>query len=206
MKQQDYKTIVNLFFEAGLLKRQKDLGMAFAGITSDATTIAGHTMRACLIAYFLAIMEEANPETCIMMCLIHDMPETRIMDLHKVAARYIKVKEAEKKALLDQTKNLPREIKNDFRKLYDEMEKRNTIEGVVAKDADWLEQALSAREFVNLGYKGMQNWVDNVRTALETNSAKELLKIIEKSDLNDWYQGLKKMTYKKLKKKKLKKK
>jgi hypothetical protein len=61
--------------------------------------------------------------------------------------------------------------------------------------------ALSAREYLCLGYKGMQDWINNVKKALETKSAKKLLKVIEKSDINDWWQGLKKMTYRKLKRK-----
>jgi len=206
VNQKELKEITNLFFETGMLKRQKEVGSYFAGVDADSTTIAGHTMRTCLIAYFLAQLEKVDAEKCVMMCLFHDLPETRITDLHKVASKYINAREVEKKALLDQTKDLPVNIKKQIRDLWDEMEKRNTPEGVVAKDADWLEHAISAREYVNLGYKGMQDWIDNVRKALETKSAKELLKVIEKSDLNDWYKDLKKMTYKKLKKKPKKKK
>lgn len=206
MNKKDLKTIANLFFEAGNLKRQQEGGAPFAGINSDATNIASHVARVCLIAYFLAKLEGADAKQCLAICLFHDFPETRVMDLHKVASRYINTKEAEKQALYDQTKNLPIEMKNEIRSLWLESENRETLEGIVAKDADWLEHAVSAREYVNLGYLGMQRWIDNVRAALETNPAKKLLKIIEKSDLNDWYLGLQKMTYEKLKKKSVKRK
>jgi len=205
MNQKELKAITNLLFESGMLKRQKDVGMNLAGVNKDATSVAGHTMRSCLIAYFLAQMEGVDPQRTISLCLFHDIHETRTTDLHKVAARYINTKEAEKKAFLDQTKTLPSQIKKDVRKTWQEMEDRKTPEAVIAKDADWLEQALSAREYINIGYKGMQDWIDNVNKALETDSAKQLLKEIEKSDLNDWYAGVKKMTYKKLIKKPRKK-
>jgi len=207
MNQKELKIITNFLFEAGVLKRQKDRGPTLAGLNEeDATSLAGHTMRSCIIAYFLAQMENTDPQKSVTLCLFHDIHETRTTDLHKVAAKYIKTQEAEKKALLDQTKALPDKIKKDIRKIWQESEGRKTPEAIVAKDADWLEQALSAREYISFGYMGMQDWINNVRTALETDSAKNLLKVIEKSDLNEWYQGIKKMTYKKLKKKKVKKK
>lgn len=199
MPQNDSKKIINFLFELGMLKRKKRSGVLLAGVENP-DSLADHTTRTALIAYILAYLENADPEKTTIMCLIHDLPETRLGDQHKVTARYLKRKEIELEAFKDQMTNLPEEIKNRWQKLYQEKETRNTQEGIVAQDADWLEMALTARELICLGYRGMQNWIDNVRAALETKSAKELLEIIEKSDINDWWQGLKKMTYKKLKK------
>ncbi|RJR31407.1 HD domain-containing protein [Candidatus Parcubacteria bacterium] len=199
MDKKNYKIIANFFFEMGMLKRQREEGPAMAGIMSDATSIADHSMRAALIAYFLGMLENADAKECALMCLFHDLPETRTLDLHKVAARYIDTREAEREAFNEQIYNLPEKLKNQLKYYWEATEKRNTKEGIIAKDADWLEHAVSAREYIVLGYKGMQNWIDNVKKALETDSAKKLLAIIEKSDLNDWYSGLKRMTYKKIK-------
>ncbi|MBU1165150.1 HD domain-containing protein [Patescibacteria group bacterium] len=198
MNQKELKTITNLLFESGMLKRQKEVGSYFAGVDADSTSIADHIMRTCLIAYFLAHAEGADPQKCVMICLFHDLHETRVTDLPKVASRYINKDEAEKKAFYDQTKELPNKIKKEVRELWSEVEKLKTLEGIVAEDADRLEHAISAREYVNIGYQGMQNWINNVKKAVNTNSAKEFIKIIEKSDLNDWYKGLKKLNYKKV--------
>jgi len=61
--------------------------------------------------------------------------------------------------------------------------------------------ALTAREYLCLGYQGMKHWINNVKRVLETKSAKKLFNVIERTEINDWWQGLKKMTYKKLKRK-----
>jgi putative hydrolase of HD superfamily len=197
MNQNQLKKIADFFFELGMLKRQKHYGQTLAGV-KEVDSLADHTVRAAAIAYILADLEEANPEKTCLMCLVHDFPEMRVGDHHKVSARYLKVEAAEKKAFLDQLKPLPKKTKEVWLKLYQEKIERNTREGIVAQDADWLETAISAREFICQGYPALQNWIDNVKKALETQSAKELLKIIEKSEPTDWWQGLKKMTYKKL--------
>lgn len=81
------------------------------------------------------------------------------------------------------------------------MRERNTKEGIIAKDADWLEQAIQAKVYMETGYKGAEDIINNVGAALETDSAKEILAEIRKNPdfLNSWWQGLKKMTYQKLK-------
>lgn len=197
-KQQKDKKITDFFFELGMIKRQKHNGAAIAGVRNP-DSLADHTARAAIIAYILAEMEGADSEKTAMMCLIHDLPEMRIGDHHKVSARYLNTKEAEEKVFLEQIENLPKEVQKKWRAYYGQKIKRGTKEGIIAQDADWLEMAVSAREFVVLGYGGMQNWIDNVEKAVETKSAKRLIKIIKKADPNDWWKGLKKMTYKKLK-------
>ena len=43
------------------------------------------------------------------------------------------------------------------------------------------------------GSSNIQNWIDNIRTVLKTDSAKKLLDEIEKTSSNDWWKGLKKI-------------
>ena len=197
----DYENIVKFFSELGMLKKQKHVGFWLAGV-ADPDSVAEHSFRTAQIAYILGHLEGVNPEKCALICLIHDNADARIGDQNKVNARYYKVKEAEEKAFKEQVENLPREIVDIFYQLFIEKEKRNTKEGVIAQDADWLEVAIQAKEYLEQGYKGCQNWIDNVEKALETKSAKEILKIVKNTDMtNSWWQGLKKMTYKKLDKK-----
>lgn len=192
------KKIANFLFELGMLSREKHAGLMMTGLENP-DSIAEHSWRSAVIAYILADMEGADSEKTACINLIHDMPEARIRDQHKVAARYSNSKEARQKAFEEQIANLSKNIQKKWKNYDSEMGTRNTKEGIIAKDADWLEVALKSRELICLGYKGAQNWIDNVKKALETDSAKKLLAEIEKTDINDWWQGLKKMTYKKLK-------
>lgn len=192
--------IVNFIFELSQLKRQVHAGWWKIGIKQPAT-VAEHVFRAAQIGYILAIMEgDADPEKVVAMLVIHDNAEARIGDQDKVAARYYSNGDAELKAFTEQTELLSETIQKKWQAYFDEYENRTTKEGIIAKDADWLEQAFQAKEYVDSGYKAAQNWIDNVAEAVETESAKKIISEMKNVEFTDWYKGLKRMTYKKLEK------
>ena len=194
------KKIVNFIFELGQLKRQVHAGWWKIGVKNPAT-VAEHVFRAAQIGYILAVLEgDADPEKVVAIILIHDNAETRIGDQDKVAARYFSNGDAELKAFTEQTELLSEAIRKKWQAYFAECENRATKEGIIAKDADWLEQAFQAKEYVDTGYPAAQNWIDNVAAAVETESAKKIIAKMRKTEFTEWYKGLKRMTYKKLKK------
>ena len=84
------------------------------------------------------------------------------------------------------------------KKYFKEIEDRTTKEGIIAKDADWMEVAFAAKEQYDLGNGLAMDWIDNVGKAIETDSAKELFKTMKETRFTEWWTGLKKMLYKKL--------
>jgi len=199
MKKDVLKNISKFFAEIGNLARIKRTGPILAGV-KDPENLAEHVARASQIAYILACLEGADPERTAAILLFHDNAETRVGDQHKIASRYFDIGKAENKAFKEQISGLPDKVKKRISVLWKEYEERETKESIVAKDADWLEAAIEAKELVEQGHEGMENWIDNVKKMLQTDSAKQLLKYIEEKDdfLNSWWQGLNKMTYKKL--------
>ncbi|MFA5714450.1 MAG: HD domain-containing protein [Candidatus Paceibacterota bacterium] len=197
------KNIVDYIFEAGVLKRERHNGFKLIGI-DDPDSVAEHALRAAQIGYILTFLEnkkygtDLSPEKVASILIFHDNGEVRIGDLHKIASRYIDSKEAEKTAFTEQAGRLPEEIRNRIVKYFEEIEERNTKEGVIAKDADWLEVAFMAKEYYDLGNELAMDWINNVGKALETESAKEIFKEMKEVRFTDWWTGLKKMLYKKL--------
>jgi putative hydrolase of HD superfamily len=192
------KDITNFIFELNQLKRQKHTGFMLAGVNAP-DSVAEHTMRAAQIGYILAVQEgDVNPEKVTTMILIHDNGEARIGDQNKVSARYFSTSDAEQKAFTEQLERLGGEIKEKWLKYFNEFENRTTKEGIIAKDADWLEQAFQAKEYVDLGYESANDWIINVEKALETKSARIILEEMKKTNFTEWWKGLKKMTYEKL--------
>lgn len=197
------KNIVNYIFEMGMLSKEKHNGFKLIG-SSNLRSVGEHALRAAQIGYLLTILENEkhntnlNPERVCSMLVFHDNGEIRIGDLHKVAARYIDSKEAEELAFKDQVGNLPEEARNTLIKYFKETEERNSKEGIIAKDADWLETAFSAKELYDLGNELAIDWINNVEKALETKSAKEIIKTMKNVRFTDWWVGLKKMLYKKI--------
>lgn len=193
------KKIVNFIFELGQLKKQVHSGFQLGGVKYP-TSVAEHSFRAAQIGYILAVMEgNTNHEKIAAMLVIHDNVESRTGDQNKISAKYFDKKESEAKALNDQLSNLGDKIKEKWKGYFEEIEDRNTPEGIIAKDADWLETAFQAKEYYDIGYKSMIDWINNVEKAVETESAKKIMREMKKTEFSDWWQGLKKMTYKKLK-------
>jgi putative hydrolases of HD superfamily len=198
MPKTDYKKITNFIFELNHLKKQRHTGMQFAGVKNP-ESVAEHVWRAAQIGYILAELEgDVDSEKVAAIVLIHDNGEIRIGDQHKIASRYFSTDKAEENSFLDQIKNLSEQTEAKWKDYFNQFENRNTKEGIIAKDADWLEQAFEAKEQVDLGYPIAQAWIDHVEKALETKSAKKLLAEMKKTNFADWWVGLEKMTYKKL--------
>lgn len=182
----------NYIFELGTLKKFKHSGTILAGVR-EPDSIAEHVQRSAIIGYILAKAEKANAEKTAFLCLIHDNAETRITDLHKVAKRYIQTPGAEKKAYRDQVKNLPASLAEIFYDSFMEYENKTSKEGLIARDADMLETAFQAKEYLDLGYTACQDWISNVKKCLKTKSARKLLKEMEKTTFTDWWRDLKKI-------------
>lgn len=205
MKNNQLQKITNFIFEINQLKREHHNGLSLTGVNRP-DTIAEHSLRAAQIGFIIAEMEneragtgEVSAEKVAAMLIIHDNAEARVGDQHKVSARYFDVKEAEKKAFLEQIDGLGERIENKWKSYLEEYKKRDTKEGIIAKDADWLELAFQAKEYLEVGYSSAEDIINNVDAALETESAKEIMKMMKETKFTDWWKGLKKMTYEKLK-------
>ncbi|MBW2963655.1 HD domain-containing protein [Candidatus Woesearchaeota archaeon] len=185
------KDLINFFFEIGMLKHAKRSGWWLINV-KDPENIAEHSFRTAVISYFLAKLEKVNPEKVALMCLFHDLHESRVNDLHKVGQRYINFKEAERKASKEQTEFLG-DAGRDIFELNEEFQNQETKESLVAKDADYVEVSVQAKEYLEMGYKDAQNWIDNCKKCVKTKSAKKLLDLIEKTSSNDWWRTLKKI-------------
>ena len=157
----------------------------------DPETIAEHSHRTSIIAYFLGLMERADAQKCAMIAMFHETSETRINDAHKIAVRYFDHKDAEEKATRDQVKVLPGIFKEKVSAFQEEWLSMESKEAIIAKDADYLECAIQAREYFDAGYKDTWDWIKNTKKRLKTESAKRLLSLAEKTDSNSWWEGLK---------------
>ncbi len=135
--------IAKYVYEIGQLKRVKRSGWWMAGIR-DPESIAEHSFRTAVLGYVLASLAGADPLKTALICLFHDTGEARINDLHRVAKRYLDVGNGEENALADQTERLPHETAEHIRGLFDEYQRRSTLEGQLARDADLLECLVQA--------------------------------------------------------------
>ncbi|MGC4856369.1 HD domain-containing protein [Micromonospora sp. DT4] len=163
---------MRFIFEAGVLKRAARTGWWFAGVKQP-ESIAEHSFRTALIGMMLAAMEAADPARVSMLCTVHDTQETRITDIPHIAKRYLTA--APNTAVTaDQVAGCPPPVVDVITAAVAEYEAGETLEAVVARDADKLECLVQAVEYRHQGIDNVQRWIDSSRTALKTASAQRL--------------------------------
>ena len=185
------ETILGYLFEAGMLKRVKRSGWWTEKVESP-ESVAEHVYRAAVVAFILAKMEGLSDEAANRICtaaVFHDMHETRLLDLNKITAGYISVdRSLENRVEADQVRKMPKGLKAAILHALRLSDREETI----LKDADYLECAIQAKEYADIGYDtGI--WVDNISKKLQTASAKALAGKLKKADSGAWKDGLKKL-------------
>lgn len=178
--------LANLFYEAGILNKTPRTGFRHLGRWYQ--SVGEHTFRTVLIAYSIAEIEsknvkEVNIEKVITMSLFHDFAEARTLDLDYISQKYTKADE--EAALIDAVKELP--FGKHIEDLFKEYEERETLESVIAKEADILELLCSIQEVTEEGNKLAQSWVPTLLKRLKTKTGKKLAKEIMNTKPDDWW-------------------
>ena len=174
-----------------MLKRVARSGW-WAEKVKNPESVADHCFRAAVIGFVLAKMEGRSDEDARRICtalVFHDMHETRMQDLNKIAARYIDVKGIGKKIEEDQAKDMPEEIKRSVLGILE----LSGEDEAIKHDADALECSFQAKEYVEIGHAGAQSWIESIGPRLKTKSAKDLHEKMKEMRSNSWWKGLKKI-------------
>lgn len=186
---QNYKNIANFLFEVGVASEVKNVGWQL--IKADKIpSLSQHLFRNAIIAFLLANLEGAkDPSKFAIAGLLHKLHKVRLGDRHKISANYMDYPPEVKSSITnDQLSMLGGELKNRVKKTLDLSDE----EKVIVKDADQIELALEAKEYLDRGYSKAQVWLDRIGQVLRTESAKKLFREIVKTHSCDWWQKLKK--------------
>ncbi|MEK6954093.1 MAG: HD domain-containing protein [Candidatus Micrarchaeota archaeon] len=176
----NYKNIGNFLFEIGDLKRIRRSGWWHVKI-DDPESVAEHSFRVAIIAYALARLEKSStPEKIAFAALIHDLPESRLLDLHKISKSYVKNKhEIEAKISIEQQEMLG----FSFPVL-------SIREKTIVKDADLLEMAFTAREYSKKGFPQADLLFTEAKKKIILPASKKLLNAMEKLSPNEWWKSI----------------
>ncbi len=179
--------IARFLFEVGHMKRVARSGWWVAGVR-DPESIAEHSFRTAWIGYILAQKSGADAGRVVLMCLAHDVQEARINDQHKVGQAYVDPKPFEGRVFRDQVSGLP--SAQELGAVHREYELGETLEAKIARDADRLECAFQALEYVDEGHPPCRPWFVNAGPTLQTGAGKALYEALGGADPHEWYQDL----------------
>lgn len=173
--------IADLLFEAGMLKNIPRSGFAFLG--SGRETIAEHSYRVALIGYVLSRLAGVDPAKTTFLCLFHDLHEARTGDFNYVNHRY-NVADA-RGALADAVEGTG--LDADVMAYWDELERRDSRDALLAHDADQLDLILNLRQEEASGNEFATEWLTSARERLKTKEGRELAEAILAASPHRWW-------------------
>ncbi len=176
------KNIINLLFEANILKEIPRSGYQFLGAGKE--SIAEHTFTTVMIAFVMSKIEtDVDALKLISMCLMHDLPEARTGDLNTVHKQYVTANETQ--AVRDTVKDLP--FGMSIADLIQEFDAGQTRESQLAHDADQLALILDLKSLVDIGYQPPNKWLPHVLGRLKTKTGKNIGQHIMETHRDDWW-------------------
>ncbi|MFP8906477.1 MULTISPECIES: HD domain-containing protein [Streptomyces] len=182
--EQGAKGTVSYLMEMGALKRGKRSGWWIVGV-KDPETIAEHSFRTAVIGAVLAMMEGADPAKVALLCTFHDTQETRVGDIPWIGRRYLRAASNEE-VTADQVADAHPAVAEGIRAVVHEYENGESLEVLVAHDADKLECVIQGLEYLEQGYPNAREWVDSTRAKLKTPSAQALAEAAEGMSITEW--------------------
>ncbi|MFW6242068.1 MAG: HD domain-containing protein, partial [Thermodesulfobacteriota bacterium] len=136
------------------------------------------------IAYVLGQMvPEADRDRMVAMCLVHDLPESRIGDQNYVNKQY--VRPDEERAIRDLAADIP--FGEDLAALIAEFNAAETLEARLARDADQLALILDLKSLRDVGFRPPEDWLPPVMERLQTEPGRRLAKTIIETRSDAWW-------------------
>ena len=176
------KELANFLFEVGMLQKTPRSGFQFLG--SGRESVAEHVLRTIFIGYVLSKLEpDIDQQKIFKMCLFHDLAEARTGDMNYVNKKYVTVDE--EKAVCELTDTLP--FGGEIKSVVSEFNARETLESLIAHDADQLALILQLKEYGDLGNKYSKEWIAFALQRLATDRARKLAEVIIETDSSDWW-------------------
>jgi putative hydrolase of HD superfamily len=176
------KDIANLLFEAAHLKRTPRSGFNFLGAGKE--SVAEHTFCTLFIAWVMTKVETGvDALRLISMCLVHDLPESRIGDINYVQKQYVTADETSAMNHMGGNTSLGSDISD----LVHEFNKGETLEARLAKDADQISLVIELKTLADIGFKPPHKWLPYVLKRLQTETGKQIAEAIAQTDWDTWW-------------------
>lgn len=180
------KSLVNYLFELLNLDRVPRTGY-YQFLCEDFESVASHSYKVAVIAYFLAKSLGLNAGKAVVTALFHDSEETRTGDSNWVQKPYLK--QDESKSFSDQTALLSKNLTSNLVLLKKEYKQKKSDEAQVVKDADYIEYFMGLRILSMKGNREADKRLKYETKNLDfmyTKLGKQVLKEVLKTDPNEW--------------------
>jgi len=176
------KAIADFLFEAGMLKKIPRSGYHFLGLGGE--SVAEHSFIITLIAFVMAkLVPGVDSQKIVFMCLVHDLPESRIGDINYLQKKY--VTPDENKAVEHMCRNLP--FGDSIKALIEEFNSGKTPEAMLARDADQIAFLLDLKSIRDVSGDTPEKWIRIIMERLKTDTGREIAEAVMSGQWDDWW-------------------
>jgi putative hydrolase of HD superfamily len=176
-----WKALTDFLFEVGMLRHTPRTGYQFLG--SGQESVAEHSFRTTVIGFVLAQLSGADWSRVVLMCLFHDLHEARTGDFNYVNKMYNTSRDGQ--ALADAWAGTG--MGEDVLEAQAELEAVDTLEAILAQDADQLDLILSLKQEQDLGNAYAPKWMAHAVQRLRSDLGRDLAQVIMQTDHTDWW-------------------
>lgn len=173
--------IVDFFNEVGMLRLTPRTGYQFLG--SGQESVAEHSFRVSVMGYVLARMAGADVARTTFLCLFHDLAEARTGDMNYVNRIYNSANA--RRAMSDSVDGTG--LEQDILPLWDELEDAQSLEALLAHDADQLDMIFNLKRESDLGNRFADTWLETALLRLRTPHAQELAAVMMTVNHSEWW-------------------
>ncbi|MDT0351115.1 HD domain-containing protein [Pseudonocardia charpentierae] len=181
------QALARFFHEIGHLKRTPRTGWLLAGIAHP-ESVSEHSHRVSVIGAILAMACGADAGKTALMCLLHDIPETRTGDIPSVGKKYVS-KSSDITVLAQQLEGVADPLARQLLDLAEEYVKRETLESKLAHDADKIECLAQAMEYTDQGHVLAKDWIESSRLDVETEVGARTANAMASGNPGSWWQS-----------------
>jgi putative hydrolase of HD superfamily len=176
---------VELLYELGSLRHVPRTWKHF--MNPDFANLAEHHLRVTWIALVLVKYEHATDTAKIMkMAIVHDIAESRTGDVNYLQRQYAKLDEH--LAIHDMLGDTS--LADEFLEVWEEYEKRESIEAKIVKDADNIDVDLELMEQATKGFK-VDGWKEFRQQVAEdklyTDTARRFMTALKAANPHAWH-------------------
>jgi putative hydrolase of HD superfamily len=166
---------------AGRLKRESRRGWVQSANVSNPESVADHSFRLALLSMVLGDLRGLNTEKIMKMALIHDLGESIIGDLTpRDNSKNENKKIEETRAIKTVLEKLPEELQRNYFEIWNEFCSKSTLESKLVSEADKLEMAVQASEYIVEGYsnKLLNKFMSSARSQILDDQMIDLLQLL----------------------------
>lgn len=167
--------LLEFFRDIDDLKHTERQGWKDIGVEDTRDTIASHSFGASLIAWSLAEEEDIDSGKAVKMLLMHDLIMSYVDDYTPEDEEFDSKREKEEAAKEGLIQDVPENIRDEFRQLFEEFQAGETEDANFARECDKLDTLLQAAIYSErLGEDRLEEFLESYREYFSTETGKEL--------------------------------